>query len=292
MLMMDYLKQKGAILLLTGCMIFLASPGRAQSSVNISAPRLEVEGNILHIYYDILEGIPGEKYDIAVEIRDENGNIIEARSLEGDIGQLEEGGDNKHIRWNLEADQIFIDAFVFVKIDATVIPLPREELVAEQVDSIPEQIEDGEPYQQDLVVEEELSGLPESTARTFTRSGLILQSLAFPGLGLSRFTGKPHWIRGAAAYGCLAGSVILNRKAVNTYDSMQEMTEADDIAHTFEQSVNQDKVSELLVYAAAGIWVTDIVWNILGTSEMNKISFASNLDPITFVPMIRVSYRF
>jgi hypothetical protein len=86
--------------------------------------------------------------------------------------------------------------------------------------------------------------------------------------------------------------VVVNRKGTKTYDSLTELTRSDDIANTFEKSVRQDKTSEVLAYAAVGIWVTDIIWNLVKTSGMERITLGSNLDPLNYVPMIRVSYRF
>lgn len=299
---MDYLVRNIIFSLLCLCLGLHSSTTYAQSSVKVSAPRLELEGNILHIYYDLLEGLPGEQYNVRAEIKDEDGKIIDARTMEGDIGQLEEGGNNKHIRWNLEADQIFIDAYLYVKINATVIPPPVVEVAEQKEDSIPLQDQDiMDPVVQEeqdtpteeLIVEKDMNERPVTGSKRYSRTGLMLQSLAFPGLGLSRYTGKPHWIRGVVGYGCLAGSVIMNRKAINTLGHLDYITRADEIANSFEKSVTQDQTSEFLAYAAVGIWVTDIIWNFMGTSDLSRsVSIRSNLDPLTFVPMISVSYRF
>ena len=92
------------------------------------------------------------------------------------------------------------------------------------------------------------------------RTGIILQSLALPGLGLSRMTGKPHWLRGVAGYGCIAGSIILNRQAISTYDDIDDLEDYDDKNELFQKSLNRDNISEVLAYAAIGIWV-DIGWH-------------------------------
>jgi hypothetical protein len=67
---------------------------------------------------------------------------------------------------------------------------------------------------------------------TDTRTSLVFKSLVFPGWGLTNLKKKPHWIKGLAAYGCVAGSAYLNRQAVNTYaqiDSFQDYQDKDDL---------------------------------------------------------------
>jgi hypothetical protein len=109
----------------------------SQKPVRVSDPKLEMVGNAIHISYDILNSNPDEKYIISIVIKDENGNIINAKALEGDIGDEVSGGGNKQIAWNLEADQIFIDAYIFVQINATFIPPPEPVVVEPEEESNP-----------------------------------------------------------------------------------------------------------------------------------------------------------
>lgn len=270
----------------------------SQTIVQISEPRLELKDNMIHIYYDIQNSDPLEKYVISVEINDEDGNPLEADALDGDIGMVEDGGRNKHITWNLEADNIQINAYVFVKINARVIPPPatvtnkfEEEIVQKMVDEEVEESKSG-------VIPEDT---PVSGSTTFNRTSIVLQSLAIPGLGLSRVTGNPHWIRGAAGYGCIIGSVILNRQSINTFDSIEEMEDPTEAETAFNKSVRQDKISEGLAYAAIGIWITDIIWTWMGTSDLmsgpsvgdlNNISIRTDIDPLSYAPLVCFRYTF
>ncbi|UCG27928.1 MAG: hypothetical protein JSV24_00810, partial [Bacteroidales bacterium] len=110
----------------------------------------------------------------------------------------------------------------------------------------------------------------ETKSKDFSRAGIVIQSLAVPGLGLSRATGDPHWLRGVAGYGCIAGSIVLNHQAVNTFNTIGGLDNVDEIKKAFDKSVQQDKISEVLACAALGIWVTDIIWTIAGTSGLKK----------------------
>ena len=141
----------------------------------------------------------------------------------------------------------------------------------------------------------------ETKSDGFNRTGIVIQSLAMPGLGLSRVTGKPHWLRGVVGYGCIAGSIVLNRQAVNTFNTIGGLDNIDDVNEAFDKSVLQDNISEVLAYAAIGIWVTDIIWTVTGTSDLRKrplksrskeFSVASTFDPESRIPMVGLRFRF
>ena len=280
----------------------------AQTSVKVSDPRLEMVDNRINISYNILNSNPDEMYTISIVIKDEDGNTINARTLDGDIGEEVTGGSNKNITWNLEADNVFIDAFVFVQINVKVIPPPAPVIIEPEEEPVLE-----EPKEEDAVSQDE-SKKPEpdeaikkeeppteTKSTSYNRTGIVLQSLALPGLGLSRVTGKPHWLRGVAGYGCIVGSIVLNRQAVNTFNEINDLVYFDEINEAYDKSLQQDNISEILAYAAIGIWVTDFIWTLVGTSDLNKpfyysesrgFSFGSNLDPLTNVPLVSVRYRF
>ncbi len=58
--------------------------------------------------------------------------------------------------------------------------------------------------------------------------------------------------------------------AISTYDDYQESGISGECQCIAEQAKNQDNISEVLAFAAIGIWITDMVWTIIGTSDMNK----------------------
>jgi hypothetical protein len=282
----------------------------SQTRVRVSDPRLEMVGNTIHIYYDILNSDPDEKYTISVVIKDEDGNTINARALNGDVGKEISGGSNKQISWNLEADNIFLDAFVFVQVNAKAIPPPepvvvtpagepKEEVLQQKQEVLDDAQESNQPVSNQAVSRKEP---PAGTgSKSYNRAGLVIQSLAIPGLGLSRVTGKPHWLRGVAGYGCIAGSVILNRQAINTYNGIEDLVYFDEINEAYDKSLMQDNISEILSYAAIGIWAADFIWTLVGTSDLNRpsyssrsrgLSMGSNINPVSNAPLISIIYRF
>ena len=239
----------------------------SQTSVKVSDPILEMVGNNIHISYDILNGDPDERYTVSIVIKDEEGNIINASALDGDIGEDITAGRNKQITWNLETDKIFIEANIFVQINAKIVLPPA----------------------------------PITNTMTYNRTRLILQSLAFPGLGLSRVTGKPHWIRGVAGYGCLAGAIVLNQQAKSTYNGIEDLVYFDETKEAYDKSVQQQNTSDILLYTAVGIWIADFIWTLVGTSDLKKkpnstelkgFSIGSSMEPLSYAPMLSVRYRF
>jgi hypothetical protein len=268
----------------------------AQTTVEVSDPVIQLVGNTIHITYDILHSTPQDKFNIELAITDENGNAIDAKALSGDIGENVSGGSNKQITWDLEADHIYLDEYILVQINAYAIQPPVPAAIPRESEKVQEEQETGT---EGKTLTQEPSPLKPS--KTYNRTGIILQSVALPGLGLSRVTGKPHWLRGVAGYGCIAGSVILNRQAVKNNDQIEDLVYYDDIQQAYNKSLQQDNISEILAYAAIGIWVTDIIWNIAGTKDLHKASYSaeaagfsigSKIDAYTRAPLISVTYRF
>lgn len=285
---------KAILSLLVICLFFYEPYCDAQKSLKVSDPRLELKDNKLHIYYDILESDPGERFVIRIDIKDENGKTLNVNALSGDIGVVEEGGNNKRIIWDFEADKVYINAYIYVKLNASIAPRPvtaAKDLQEETTREISG--EDGS--NPEGVFTEDIRNA------NYSRVGIIFQSVAFPGLGLSRMTGKPHWIKGVAGYGCLAGSVVFNRLAINNFNTIKDLDRVDAVNDAFNKSVQQDNISEVLSYVAIGIWVSDIIWTLVGTSNLKSTTFRdqskglsirSKIDPYSNIAMVGLRYRF
>jgi len=267
-------------------------------TIRVSDPRLELRDNIVHITYDILNSTPSDEFTVDLAVTDANGNKINARALSGDIGDKVYGGNYKEIRWDLSADEIEMNARIFVKVHVKAIqpPVPVA-VIPEEEETIQETPVEEEP-QEETIARDSPSA---SGGQSFNRTSLIIQSVAFPGLGLSRYTGNPHWIRGVAGYGCLAGAVVMNRMAINTYQEIMELSDFDEKNTLYQKSQTQDQVSEVLAFTALGIWISDMVWTLVGTSDLKKsslyserrgLSLNTDIEPITSAPMIGIVYRF
>jgi hypothetical protein len=244
----------------------------AQKLPVVSEPRPELRGNLLLIHYDILYSDRSQRFLVELEITYPNGTKLNTRTLSGDIGTDIEGGENKKIIWDLEADRILIDNDILIKINAEIIT--------------------GEPE----------SGTSASAAGDdrFSRASLMLRSVVFPGWGLSMYRGGPHWIKGVAGYGCIAGSIYYNRMAVNTYNQYKDQSDSDMANRYYELAVDQDQISEVLMYTAIGIWVADLIRTFVATSDLStgsmaakdrKISLMTGTDPYSVTPLLGVRIR-
>jgi hypothetical protein len=297
-----------ALLYLTGICLLATAPLCRAQILRVSEPRIELRDNTLHITYDILESDATDEFTVELVITDEDGQRIHAATLKGDVGDMVTGGNNKHIIWDLTTDRIELDAEIFVKIRVKAIP-PAEHVVVPPFREESVQEPQNEPGVKEQPVEETTGSKrlgadtsPASSAnKGLNRTGLVVQSFALPGLGLSRVTGKPHWIRGVAGYGCIAGSIILNNMAVNTYSGIMELSDYEAKDELYQESVTQDQVSEVLAYTAAAVWVTDIIWTLVGTSGLNRSAHSINkegfslhtaFEPAIAIPMIGIAYRF
>ena len=254
--------KKSFIFFITLFLLLFHFVSYTQETVKLTKPRLELIDNYINIFYDILNSDQSDKFKIWVEITDSTGNKVNVQSLSGDIGENISGGNNKKITWDLKADSIYPDAGVYIQVNAEII----------------------KPF------------------KSISRGGVFLKSLAFPGWGLSSMNkSKPHWLKGVAGYGCIAASVIYNKKAVSSYDDYLQSNDIQDTKIFFDNSVKEDNLSEIFAYAAIGIWLTDFIWTIAGSSKLNNepkysqakgFSIKTVYEPRAHVPMVALRYNF
>ena len=268
----------------------------------ITHPHAEMEDGLLHISYDIINSGPEDRFYVTVLITDTYGKEVHARSLSGDVGTNISGGKQKEIIWDLKSDQVILEDAVEVVI------------LLEATSPLDSRDSDQEMELSDLWGSEALKGedgganrellegaATSSEVKTFSRTGLVFQSLLFPGWGLTRLDKGPHWIKGLAAYACVAGSVYLNGQAVDTYAQIGKQQDYQDKEDLFQQALRQDNISEVLAITAAGIWVVDFIWTLVGSSDLKKrhkksadtgLSLITDIDPLTYAPMVGIHIRF
>jgi hypothetical protein len=272
------------ILLITG----LCSPVHAQENLAVSEPGLSLEDGKVRIDYRLINALPEGKYTIRIEVETQGGGSIRAKSLSGDIGEGIRGGGPKTIYWDFATDQVLLNEEIFVEVYAqpefTIQAAPAEE----------------QPEVQREEQAEDQAMAPKAASKEWNRTSLIVQSLPLPGLGLSRYTGNPHWIRGVAAYGCLGASVALNRQSWKTYQDYQEPSSVEEAETLFQQASDQKRLSRTLGYTALGIWLVDVGWTLIGTSGLGKkegahargLKLRPSLEPHSGWPMLALSYHF
>ena len=307
------------LLMLTGLLILCFSCF-SQDPVGVSEPKLKKEDNIVLITYDFLQGGTSDIYRVQAEITDVFGNMVHRLALSGDIGRNVSGGRKKTITWDLGIDRIYMEDDITVKINAwpamfevTQAPAPpqsdepaEEPVRAQPVDEqevsteiIP--INRNRREESPDKVKAEPPVYTRKSGKAYNRGGIIIQSLVWPGLGLSRMKRKPHWLKGLLGYGCIGGSVYLNREASTLLttipDNQNFLTQSD----LFQKAVRMDNISEGLAYAAIGMWVIDFLWTVSGSSilinsevysDRDGFTINTGIDPISHTPLIGISFRF
>ncbi|MBL7114118.1 MAG: hypothetical protein ISS19_19440 [Bacteroidales bacterium] len=250
-----------------------------QIRVNITKPRLELSDENLIIEYDILSADPSDLFKVRIEVTNASGIKINALSISGDVGEDISGGINLRILWNLEKDEISLDKEIFVEVVAEKKKLPEV-----QKEIIP------------------VETTPTTVVKKISKGNMVLSSTVFPGWGLSKAKqGKPCWLLGVAGYGCIAGSVILNRTAIMTHDDYKVSLDADESITLYDKSVMQDNISEYLGYTAAGIWAVSLIWTIATSTASQELSDIQKFNNISIQPgynqkmnctMVSISYKF
>lgn len=97
--------------------IILAGKSNAQNYI-ITQPKLEIEGDRVLIFYDIVAKNESDKFYIWIDVKKSDGEKINATALSGDVGADIQAGNNKKIIWDLELDSVFLNEDIFVNINA------------------------------------------------------------------------------------------------------------------------------------------------------------------------------
>jgi hypothetical protein len=241
--------------------------------LQITDPVIVHRDNLIRISYEIVGSTISEFYEVMLEITKVSGERIQAKNLNGDVGRRIPGGEQRVIIWNYIEDNVDLSEELFF-----------------QVYAVPQQENTDVPLNSSQNVHQQGA------------TGVIVRTIVLPGLGLTRLNnGKPHWIKGIVGYSCIAGSVYYNRKAIETFDNYLAPMGDDFAPDLYDKSVSQDNISEILAYAAIGIWVSDLVWTVVSVSKQERtahmhskkgISVGTRIEPAIGIPLIALRYSF
>lgn len=257
----------------------------AQAALTISKPAGVFKDNVMEISYTIVNGGEGNEYSVELLVWDQDGRIIMPGALTGDVGSGVRGNGEKRMEWDLGKDRLFLHSRIYFEISAKLANPARG---ASQVISTPAEM--------NLA-----SSSRTENEKNVTLAGIVGTSLVFPGTGMSRITGKPHWIRGIAGYSFLAGAAFFNFQSIRTYDQITDYTGFETRQDQLRKSVRQDQFSEILAFSAIGIWVSDLVWNVAGWHRYNQrssegpsanIRVEPGFDPNTLLPTVGLRVLF
>jgi hypothetical protein len=229
------------LLLFTTCSIHLYS-----QKIKVQTKSIEEIDNKLVVKYDLAKSKTDQKFNISIEITGSNGYILQTKSLSGDIGKNISGGTKKQIVWDYNADGIVLNETINIEVLAD--PIFEESLTIESV----------------------------------SMGKALFLSTILPGLGMSKIEkGKPYWLMGCAAYGTLAYSYILNKKANENYDAYLTNTDKTLNDELLSDSQHQNKLSKTMAYTAIGIWSISLVWTAIKAKNTNR-KIISNLNNKNF----------
>ena len=268
-------KYKFIILLLVGfCFVFGFEPTFAQSNARIENTDFYQDGSNLIITYDIVKAKAGETFNIWVKVTGDSGTEIIPSAVSGDVGKGVPGGSDKRVIWDMETDNAFIDEEISVEIFA------RSEGVKQSGT-------------------EEKVIVPKTEGSGISVIGAMGLSVILPGLGNRVAKGSgAQWLLGVVGYGCIAGSVVMNNSAYNTYEDYKVATTPQERDDLFNQAKTQNTVSKVFLGAAIIIWAGDLLWTGLQAGSVRKkagksdVSFISSFDPYTKRPLFGINYRF
>lgn len=237
----------------------------AKGQFFVTKADLHNEGSKLIIEYQIVNSKPSDRFLIEVFIEDDDGNIIDASSFSGDIGQDVTGG-LKRITWEYLKDDIIYETTVTVKID----------------------------YKKQNPKAEVPLTINVPSTNSYTRSGLILQSLALPGLGMTKLKEKPYWLYGVAGYGLVGTSIYFLLKSNSFYNDTYYY---DRTSENWDQYAKYYNTFLISACGAAVIWLTDLVLISVSSKNMNqfgsgKIQIAPGFDYRSKSTMLSMTYKF
>jgi len=278
-------------------------PCHAQKEANIANTSVRLQGDKVQISYDILNTNPAARFVVSVEITEAQGKKLDVKALDGDVGEVTKAGRNKVIIWDPVADSIFLNATIDIQVYAEMFLPPPPPVVVQEPE--PEKhAQTIDPATADPASEDPTSADPtagDAVSTEFKRAGIMLQSALLPGLGLTRVTGKPHWIKGVAGYGCVAGAIVFNRKAVAFYEDYRSSESHDEANAFFSDMKRQHSISRGFGFVALAIWVTDLTWTFVGTSDRktgsgslsrNSFSIDADYDEFSATPLLSFTYTF
>ncbi len=273
---MEKLKLLLRIYLGIGLLLFGLLNVQAQSNARIENIDFTAEFSKLVVTYDIVNAKSGEIFEIWIKVQTNSGKELIPSSTIGDIGKGVNGGLNKRIVWDVEADNVVLDEEFTVEVFAQ-----------------------SQKSQEKSITNNEQEKAKESKPGSISVGGAIALSALLPGLGNRVVKGSgAQWLLGVAGYGFIAGSVMLNNSAYNAYEDYKVATTPADRDDFYNKAESKNRTSKVLFGAAIVIWVGDLLWTGLQASSARKKSKQSNfslnyfVDPYTRKPLLGISYHF
>ena len=242
-----------------------------QESFTITKPALDTTGKKLTIKYDILDSKPDEKYNVTLIVTDSKGATINSKTIRGDVGQEVTGGPGKKIIWDYISDNISDEFEISIKIRVT--------KISRRADT------------------EEVSRSGELPSL----GSLVLQSVAVPGLGLTKLKKKPYWIMAVPGYGLAGGAVLFKLSSDANLENYNRTSNTEDREMYYDKYKQQKNFALISAAGAAAVWIADLA--ILfpayskaktqsGDNRKSDLFIIPDFSTTCNAPVITLKYRF
>jgi len=239
---------------------------KAQSFPLISKPELIFRNDSLIITYRFINCRADQQFRVWLDVNTIEGKRLIPKTLSGDIGDHISCGATKKIYWNMDADSIFMDDVIYVKVKA------------------------------------EVTEMQVRAARGGDNGKYFLASLLFPGSGLNLKNGnnKPYWLMGIAGYGGVATTLYFNQMAKTAHDKYVQETDQTQKADYLQDYNDNKKYMKISAISTGTIWLANLIWTLAAPdSEPGKVSLGNkNLQLGTivmtdaFIPGLTLKYDF
>ncbi len=246
--------------------------GHSQTKANVQNIDFNVVGDSLVITFDIAKAKSTERFKAYLEVKTVTGKTFEIKTVYGDVNNVA-GGKGKRIVWDVVTDKAVIDADIYVNVLLS--PIAADASATSVQTST-------EPVQK-----------PPKQEKIFSKGGALALSAIFPGLGITKLRGGgAAWLLGLADYGLLIGGVVLNVMSSSSYKKYQDATTASDRNTYYDKAVSQNKTGNILLYAAGGLWVLDMIITAIVPAKLKSgFSMGPTYDPVVNQPMLSFRYR-
>ncbi len=216
----------------------------------------------LIVTYDILDYSKEDLFDVYVELTTSSGNVVRARSVDGDINKKVVGGQGYKIIWNLVEDSVLIDEDVDIQVNA------------------------------DVTVD----------LSYFKYPTLMLSSTLLPGAGLKKITRKrPYLLLSLLGYSGIGASIYFYTQGQKAYSDYENESDPVLRQEHYDLANRNNNNATVVGLSSAGIWLINYIWLTTKWNKLrkenasllnNKLKVYGNYNPVLKKPMLTLLYQF
>jgi hypothetical protein len=234
---------------------------QGQTTAKIQNTNISLDNERIIITYDLVDAMPGEKFNVWLKTTDSKGELIQGRSYSGDIGKNIEGGKGLVIYWYYEQDRIELSDEISIQV------------MAEAIES--KKI----PYIKALVLSSVYPGW--GLAKIEKKSW--------------------YGVTGLAGYGALAAGLVYTYNASSSYKDYDKSNSVEERDVLYSDYIRKKNISEGFYWGAAALWIADIAWMTIRFNKPGykdvacsswNITFSYNYSIALKTPALSLNFKF